>query len=99
MPDPLEADPFEDAVFLVRQALRRLENDEPQNAIWRLADALGILGDALIQLRPEGDYMGVDEPTGRRYIIARSTPLELRVLRSRTLGFRPRGSELFEEEE
>ena len=94
MPDPL----LEDVVFLVRQALRRLESDEPQNAIWRLADALGILGDALIQLRPGRDYMGVDESTGRGYIIARSTPSGLHVLRSQTLGFRPRGSELFEED-
>jgi len=58
-----------DTISLLRNAIRRLEDGEYEAATWRLADALGDLGEDLHEMVPGKDFMGVDYPTGRGYMI------------------------------
>lgn len=54
--------------FLLNAAMVRLNDDEPENMAWRLADAGGLLREALPRKVGE-DLIGRDEPTGRGYVL------------------------------
>lgn len=54
--------------FLLNAAMVRLQDDEPENMVWRLADAGGLLREALPQKAGES-LIGRDEPTGRGYVL------------------------------
>lgn len=54
--------------WLLEMALARLNANEPENAVWRLADAAGLLREALPQMAGES-LIGRDEPTGRGFIL------------------------------
>ncbi len=55
-------------MFLLNAAMVRLNDDEPENMAWRLADAAGLLREALPK-NPGEDLIGRDEPTGRGYVL------------------------------
>lgn len=54
--------------FLLNAAMVRLQDDEPENMVWRLADAAGLLREALPPKAGES-LIGRDEPTGRGYVL------------------------------
>ena len=54
--------------FLLNAAMVRLNDDEPENMAWWLADAGGLLREALPRKVGE-DLIGRDEPTGRGYVL------------------------------
>ena len=54
--------------FLLNAAMVRLQDDEPENMAWRLADAGGLLRESLPRKVGE-DLIGRDEPTGRGYLL------------------------------
>lgn len=59
---------YAEVVSLLDMAKARLEGNEPLNAAWRLADAAGMLREALPKL-PGESLIGRDEPTGRGYVL------------------------------
>lgn len=54
--------------YLLNGALVRLNDNEPENMAWRLADAAGLLREA-IPPNPGESLIGRDEPTGRGYVL------------------------------
>ena len=55
-------------MFLLNAAMVRLNDDEPVNMAWRLADAAGLLREAMPK-NPGEDLIGRDAPTGRGYVL------------------------------
>lgn len=55
-------------MFLLNAAMVRPQDDEPENMAWRLADAAGLLREAIPPKAGE-DLIGRDEPTGRGYVL------------------------------
>jgi hypothetical protein len=54
--------------FLLDGALVRLRDNEPENMAWRLADAAGLLREALPPKAGE-ELIGRDIPSGRGYVL------------------------------
>lgn len=67
-----EADKFKlakaELEYLLKGAMVRLQDKEPENMAWRLADAAGLLREALPPKAGES-LIGRDEPTGRGYVL------------------------------
>lgn len=57
-----------EVLWLIDQAKARIEGGEELNAAWRLADAAGLLREALPKQAGES-LIGRDEPTGRGYVL------------------------------
>ena len=57
----LDPETLEEVKFLLREAIIALEDSVPERAVWRLVEASGLLS-------PLGG-IGVDEPTGRGWIV------------------------------
>lgn len=59
-----------DALELIDKAAYRIKSNEPLNAIWRLADAAGLLNETT---KDDGEnVIGRDIPTGRGYMLPTS---------------------------
>ena len=54
--------------FLLEQCIARINANEPLSAVWRLADAAGLLREALPPMAGES-LIGRDEPTGRGFML------------------------------
>ncbi len=54
--------------LLLNAAMVRLNDDEPENMAWRLADAAGLLREALPPKAGE-ELIGRDIPSGRGYVL------------------------------
>jgi len=57
-----------DLESLLKAAMVRLQDNEPDNMAWRLADAGGLLREALPKKAGES-LIGRDDPTGRGYML------------------------------
>lgn len=65
---PFNGNSYAEVISLLNMAKARLEGNEPMNAAWRLADAAGLLREALPKL-PGESLIDRDEPTGRGYVL------------------------------
>jgi hypothetical protein len=55
---------------MIEDALRRIHAGEPEAAVWRLAEAAGLLAERIEDQYPS--QVGYDKPTGRGFQVIKS---------------------------
>jgi hypothetical protein len=63
-----------EVIDLMHMAERYIQAGEIECAAWRVADAGGLLREALEALPHEADLIGLDCPTGRGYVLPKPDP-------------------------